>query len=69
MLTDSQGLAVTTDSSEALNAINEFFEQLLSVGGSIPRRRIALRLEVWGYTNKACRRRLYISPPARTLFG
>ncbi len=34
MLTDSQGLAVTTDSSEAVNVINEFFEQLLSVGNN-----------------------------------
>ena len=32
MLTDSQELEVTTDSLEAVNAINSFFEQLLSVG-------------------------------------
>ncbi len=32
MLTDSQELAVTTDSLETVSAINEFFEQLLSVG-------------------------------------
>ncbi len=31
MLTDSQELEVTTDSLEAVNAINGFFEQLLSV--------------------------------------
>lgn len=34
MLTDSQELAVSTDSSEAVNAINDFFEQLLSVGNN-----------------------------------
>ncbi|MDF5730246.1 MAG: hypothetical protein PUP92_20055 [Rhizonema sp. PD38] len=32
MLTDSQELAVTTDSLRAVNAINDFFEQLFSVG-------------------------------------
>ncbi|KYC38989.1 hypothetical protein WA1_33895 [Scytonema hofmannii PCC 7110] len=32
MLTDSQELEITTDSLEAVNAINGFFEQLLSVG-------------------------------------
>ncbi len=34
MLTDSQELAVTTDSLKAVNAINDFFEQLLSVGNN-----------------------------------
>ncbi|MDF5728007.1 MAG: hypothetical protein PUP92_08195 [Rhizonema sp. PD38] len=34
MLTNSQALAVTTDLSEAVNAINKFFEQLLSVGNN-----------------------------------
>lgn len=32
MLTDSQELEITTDSLEAVNAINGFFEQLLNVG-------------------------------------
>ncbi|MDF5720255.1 MAG: hypothetical protein PUP91_07170 [Rhizonema sp. PD37] len=34
MLTDSQELAVTTDSLRAVNAINDFFEQLFSVGNN-----------------------------------
>lgn len=34
MLTDSQELAVTTDSLEAVDAINDFFEELLSVGNN-----------------------------------
>ncbi|GAA6618233.1 hypothetical protein [Scytonema sp. NUACC26] len=34
MLTDSQELEITTDSLEAVNAINGFFEQLLSVGNN-----------------------------------
>jgi hypothetical protein len=34
MLTDSQELEITTDSLEAVNAIDGFFEQLLSVGNN-----------------------------------